>query len=148
VKGNQHGPPQRNTSSFPYLRAASVTAQSCTNNSRLVVESLYNQIPKRDPDPPGLRFWESELNGGRRSVKEVVRGIAQSKEFNARFIRVLDVTSLYRQLLRRDPDLPGLNFWAEALASGKTIRQTVREIASSQEFGLPNIEDDFSTELA
>src|SRR6266545_4817667 len=124
-----------------------VAAQSCTKDSRLIVKALYNQVLKRDTDESGLSFWSADLSEGRRSPKETTRGLALSKEFNIRFIQATYVNALYRQLLGRNPDAPGFNVWATALAKGKTVREAVREMANSPEFGLNTSDAEFIKRL-
>src|SRR5688572_19177232 len=99
--------------STPALAAAQ--QQPCTTDARRVVDELYRHMLERPPDA-GSSHWVQELQGGRLTVREVVRQIANSEEHTRRFLQAdtndegpayeRSVAGLYRHILGRQPD-PG-----------------------------------------
>jgi hypothetical protein len=68
------------------LFAPSVVAaqQPCTTDARHVVNELYRHLLERQADPASAG-WVQELESGRMTVRDVVRGIANSPEHMQRF---------------------------------------------------------------
>jgi hypothetical protein len=83
--------------------------QPCTPDARQVIEQVYRQVLERSADP-GASVWVYRLSRGT-TVREVVRGIAQSPEHLQRFgsqSRENMVVDVYRHLLNRGPDPEGM----------------------------------------
>ncbi|CAN7666913.1 DUF4214 domain-containing protein [Rhizobium sp. LjRoot30] len=83
---------------------------------------VYQAAFDRAPDPAGLGFWIREMDAGL-SLYEVSRGFVASQEFgdiygygasNASF-----VAKLYNNVLGRDGESAGLQFWGDLLSSEK-----------------------------
>ena len=103
-----------------------------TSNEEFIT-ILYRAFFNRDPDPGGFNNWVSALYCGT-SRKDVLEGFIYSQEFenlcNTYAINqyggasvssggVEDfVTRFYQQCLGREPDIPGLNGWVNALLDG------------------------------
>merc|ERR1712167_113262 len=101
------------------------TRQEQNNKSnRNVVTSLYRELLNREPDDGGLNHWVKEINDGIKSKSDVANAIRNSAEYKANEKRAEEsgkankhqmntdiVTSLYRELLNREPDDGGLNHW-------------------------------------
>jgi hypothetical protein len=82
---------------------------------------LYKAALDRVPDAEGLGYWISALDTGA-SLKNVATGFVDSIEFrnnfygdgsNATFVR-----ALYNNVLDRDPDQAGFDFWVNGLNNG------------------------------
>jgi hypothetical protein len=54
-----------------------------TSNAVFLVD-MYDAFMRRGPDPDGLRYWQGELDAGRRTRDQVRHEFAQSPEFQAR----------------------------------------------------------------
>jgi len=83
--------------------------QPCTTDARQVIEQVYRQVLERSADP-GASVWVDRLRRGT-TVREIVRGIAQSPEHLQRFgsqSRENMVVDVYRHLLNRGPDPEGM----------------------------------------
>ena len=83
--------------------------QPCTPDARQVIEQVYRQVLERSADP-GASVWIDRLSRGT-TVREIVRGIAQSPEHLQRFgsqSRENMVVDVYRHLLNRGPDPEGM----------------------------------------
>lgn len=98
---------------------------------------LYYAIFDRAPDVGGALFWIDRYNSGE-ALEQIAAHMSQSPEFldrygettNARF-----VDALYQNVLDREPDAGGFNFWTEGLGTGAFSRLwTLRHFADSSEF--------------
>jgi hypothetical protein len=95
-----------------------------------LVEQIYQEQLGREPDEGGLKFWSDALANGA-PVSQVLAGINQSVEgqnYDTQYI-----TSLYRQILGRNPEQEGFQYWlSEAQSLGYTpdqIRSILGEAA-------------------
>jgi hypothetical protein len=81
---------------------------------------LYQAAFGRAPDDAGVAYWSADLTGGD-TLTNVASGFLGSAEFQARYGNPNSnafVTSLYRNVLHRDPDAGGLAYWSAAIDSG------------------------------
>lgn len=131
-------------------------------NDREYLGYAYRAILGREPDDAGLQYWSSELQQGatrRWLLSEfvvsteftrlcgnygIVRGNITGLEHADKSAGVTKfVTFIYRNVLKRDPDSGGLNYWAgEMLENGMTASRLVEEFAKSQEFASANISNE------
>ncbi len=105
---------------------------------------LYKSSVARDPDIGGLRFWYGELTAGRQDRDSLAEQFVGSTEFNLQFpqtdgdgVPIDDVTfvrSYYRNVLGREADEAGLNFWVDSFQAGVSRAQLLRAFAESPEF--------------
>jgi hypothetical protein len=101
--------------------SVSTAQQPCTtSDARHVVNLIYSQVLERPADR-GSDTHVQRLRNGNATVRDVVAAVVKSSEHDKRFIsggdREAPVRSLYRHILGRDADAPGLQAHAEALAS-------------------------------
>lgn len=131
-------------------------------NDREYLGYAYRAILGREPDDAGLQYWLSELQQGatrRWLLSEfvvsteftrlcgnygIVRGNITGLEHADKSAGVTKfVTFIYRNVLKRDPDSGGLNYWAgEMLENGMTASRLVEEFAKSSEFASANISNE------
>lgn len=131
-------------------------------NDREYLGYAYRAILGREPDDAGLQYWSSELQQGatrRWLLSEfvvsteftrlcgnygIVRGNITGLEHADKSAGITKfVTFIYRNVLKRDPDSGGLNYWAgEMLENGMTASRLVEEFAKSQEFASANISNE------
>ena len=87
---------------------------------------LYNASFKRLPDPDGLAYWIDNFSSGRNTIRVVASSFLGSEEFAERYgANVTDekfVNTLYQNVLGRDADTSGLNYWLGQLNSGAETR--------------------------
>jgi hypothetical protein len=79
-----------------------------------VVTTLYASVLRRTPDPGGISTWGGVLNRDPGQVTAVNAMLYASPEYYQRFGKSQDqawVTSLYRDVLKREPDPVGLKDW-------------------------------------
>ena len=90
---------------------------------------LYNASFKRLPDPDGLAYWIDNFSSGRNTIRVVASSFLGSAEFAERYGgNVSDstyVNTLYKNVLGRDADTGGLNYWLGQLNSGAETRYEV-----------------------
>lgn len=98
---------------------------------------LYVGLLRRVPDAGGFRFWVDQRRGGR-TLASVARSFQDSSEFldvNAQLSNNEFVTLLYHNVLERQPDRNGLDFWTGQLDSaGRTRDGVVLAFTESAEF--------------
>jgi len=98
---------------------------------------LYYAIFDRAPDVGGALFWIDRYNEGE-TLERIADHMSQSPEFLAIYgdtttPRFID--TLYRNVLDREPDVAGFDFWINGLESGDFTRLWVlRHFADSSEF--------------
>ena len=108
------------------------TAENDLNNA-------YHQVLGRDIDAEGLTNYRDRLTQGQQTVRDVVRELAHSPEYNERFIATHpsppeQITLAYKQFLGRDPDSEGLETYKQQMASGKKIDDVINDLIGSQEY--------------
>lgn len=137
---------ESNTAAEPMQAAGTVsTAKMSAQQVRVatdyypVVQRIYLAYFGRPADPAGLAFFAGRYLDGNAAVD--VRGVADSYGSNAIVRALIDsfgtsqesidlypgdndvfVTAIYRNLLNRDPDLPGKAFWMGEINSGHLTR--------------------------
>ncbi len=87
---------------------------------------LYNASFKRLPDADGLEYWINQFSSGANTIRVVASSFLGSAEFAERYgSNVTDekfVNTLYQNVLGRDADTSGLNYWLGQLNSGAETR--------------------------
>ncbi len=87
---------------------------------------LYNASFKRLPDPDGLRYWIDNFSSGKNDERAVASSFLVSKEFKERYgenvTNASFVETLYVNVLGRDYDQAGYNYWLGNLNNGSETR--------------------------
>jgi len=90
---------------------------------------LYNAAFARFPDADGLKYWIGNFSSGANDSRAVASSFLGSAEFKERYgENVSDstyVNTLYKNVLGRDADVGGLNYWLGRLNSGAETRYEV-----------------------
>ncbi len=90
---------------------------------------LYNASFKRLPDPDGLKYWIGKYTSGENDSRAVASSFLASAEFKQRYgENVSDstyVNTLYKNVLGREADQGGLDYWVGQLNSGAETRYEV-----------------------
>lgn len=82
---------------------------------------LYAAYFDRDPDLEGFDYWTNELATGGARVDDVSELFSLSPEFQATYGSLDNdafVRLVYRNVLKRDPDAAGFEYWRQQLANG------------------------------
>jgi Ca2+-binding RTX toxin-like protein len=89
---------------------------------------LYQAAFDREPDSAGLGFWISAMDHGV-SLVEVAANFIRSSEFSNRYGASLSnemfVDNLYHNILGREPEQMGFDYWINVLQEGKAERDSV-----------------------
>lgn len=89
--------------------------QPCTSDARQVVNELYRHMLERNADE-GSAHWVQQLESGRMTVRDLVREMVTSPEYQQRFTQTESgenvpyeraVARMYRHILGRQPDPEG-----------------------------------------
>ncbi len=113
------------SNSAEFIADTSTSAETSNQGS---VRRLYLGYLKRLPDPDGFADWVGELDAGRESLASTSDGFAESTEFLNTYGSLNNtdfVTLLYYNILSRDPDNLGLQYWTNQLNSGASSRGEV-----------------------
>ena len=90
---------------------------------------LYNASFKRLPDADGLKYWIEKYSSGENDSRAVASSFLVSDEFKGLYgENVSDaayVNNLYKNVLGRDADGSGLNYWLGQLDSGAETKYEV-----------------------
>jgi|GEM_PF-1672751 len=106
-----------------------VPAIAGTANQNFVAQAYLDQFGmQRQVDPAGLASWSGMLDQGA-SRLQVVLGIQNSPEF-----KIDEVTQAYLTILRRSPDVAGLNAFVGFLEAGGRIEQVEAIMYGSPEY--------------
>jgi hypothetical protein len=104
---------------------------------------IYKAAFDRAPDAGGLGFWIDAMDDGA-SLLSVAAGFISSPEFEKLYgSNVSDrdyVTKLYNNVLDRNPDQGGYDFWLGALANGATREDILVNFSESKE-NIANVAD-------
>lgn len=98
------------------------------------VQQLYVAYFNRPADVAGLAYWEGVVAKANGSTAAVSAAFAASAEYKAAYANMDAyhvVAQVYQNLFGHAPDLPGLNFWGQALLNGQmTVDNVVTQIAA------------------
>ena len=87
---------------------------------------LYNAAFKRLPDADGLKYWIGKYTSGENDDRAVAQSFLVSDEFSERYgVNVSNakyVETLYVNVLGRDYDQDGYNYWLGNLNAGIETR--------------------------
>jgi len=96
---------------------------------------IYKAAFDRAPDLAGLGFWINAMDKGA-ALTGVAGGFIGSEEFQSRYGQAVDmdfIKLLYENVLDRQPDAAGYQFWQDAMARGLTREGVLIEFSESGE---------------
>ena len=97
------------------------------------VDLVYRNVLGRPADDAGSAFWIRELERGR-SRGDVMLGFSESEEFRIRTENRVLASLLYVGMLRRTPDLAGLDYWAGLLDDGGSYAEAIENFLRAPEY--------------
>src|SRR5579862_1904248 len=103
------------------------------------LREAFHNILGRDIDDANLKEHSERLTQNKETVRDVVRTLAHSPEYNERFIATHpaapdQITLVYKQFLGRDPDSDGLEHYKQEMSSGKKIDDVINDLIGSKEY--------------
>jgi hypothetical protein len=93
------------------------------------LDSVYERILHRLPDPGGRAAWTHLIVTGQLTRTQVAASILNSRERN-----IDDLHDLYEGLLRRPPEPAGIEAWLGQFAAGLTNETVIGLFVGSQEY--------------
>ncbi len=100
------------------------------------IKRLYRAYFNREPEQNGFDYWLRQLRQGK-SLSVVSDSFASSDEFLARYSVLSNrqfVERMYKNVLRRKPDVIGEHYWNNILASGTSRGDVMLHFSESEEF--------------
>ncbi len=100
------------------------------------VDRMYANVLLRSADVGGFNAWVGGLNSGQITRAQVALSFLDSVEFQSLSASQnrMDVSLLYFDLLRRDPDPGGYSVWVGALDSGVPLTSVIDAFLMSSEY--------------
>ena len=100
------------------------------------VDRMYANVLLRSADVGGFNAWVGVLNSGQITRAQVALSFLDSLEFHSLSVSQnrVDVSLLYFDLLRRDPDPGWFSAWVGALNSGVPFTAAIDGFLNSVEF--------------
>jgi Ca2+-binding EF-hand superfamily protein len=110
---------------------------NCESNAAKVVDDIYQQVLERPADQASASMTQA-LVAGRTTVRDIVAQLAKSEEHGRRYFWHPVATTVYREVLDREPSQQELQQMSTELASGQrqlidVIGRAARRSASSDE---------------
>lgn len=101
------------------------------------VYRLYQAALARAPDLGGLSYWVGMIENHGASMRDIGYAMVISDEFARKYGSPSQtehfIKALYRNILDRDPDVPGFSYWMETINSGADILDVLWVFSESQE---------------
>lgn len=102
-----------------------------------IVNAIYEQVLERPVDDPGAATCVPLLEEGHITVKEVVKTLSRSPEYQSRFIEGQTarqaVELCYKHFLARAPDPDGWNYWT-AIGEQQGFKPVIAGLIDSGEY--------------
>lgn len=92
------------------------------------VMEAYLAYYGRPADPKGLEYWSNRLVKEGGNIESIITAFGASKEYSGRFGSLNNtqlVTNIYHQLLGREPDKSGLDFYVAKLSKNELTIQAI-----------------------
>lgn len=111
---------------------------NCLDNSaHAKVTRVYLAALNRQPDDSGFKYWVDQLTTKGTHIQVVADSFINSNEFKSRYPNDTNrnyVTRLYQNVLGRQPDTDGLNYWTSQLDQKKLTKpQLLIQFTESKE---------------
>ena len=98
-------------------------------------DRLYRAAFGREAETDGLRYWVDRRDGGL-GLTSMARLFSGTPEFRAAYDGLGDtafVTAIYRNILGREPEAAGRDYWVGRLADGLARHQLLAQFSESSE---------------
>ncbi len=115
--------------------ALPMAADAATVGDARAAARLYSAAFDREPDDDGLNFWINSLDQGVPLLR-IAEKFRNSPEFQSRYGELSDldfVRQLYRNVLRREGEQSGVEYWVGVLAAGESQATVLRQFSDSPE---------------
>ena len=92
---------------------------------------LYRNFLGREPDAPGLSYWDFSIENGSHTAASVTREFLNSVEHQ---IAYKPIVQLYLAAFNRVPDAEGLDYWVNQHRNGSSLKDIANALVESDEF--------------
>lgn len=143
VTGQQESDTIRNVEKFIFTDGEFRTD---TEDIAAQIYRIYGATLDRTPDAGGLKYWVSELESGISDIRTTVNNFTASEEFQVKYGSLDDgafLSLLYNNVLGRDPDAEGFQYWTNSMSNGMSRSEVVlnfSEAAENIEITRPEVE--------
>lgn len=106
-----------------------------TTDNIMEIARLYKAALDRTPDNDGLNYWIDEYERGF-TLQNISQSFVDAEEFNSLFNVSNDdsfITTLYANVLDREPDQEGFDYWLNDIANGRTYSDILVSFSESAE---------------
>jgi hypothetical protein len=121
----------------PHLTASVSPAEKTANVEKATdqITGLYKDILGREPDQGGLDYWTKTLQGGTK-ITDIQNQMKSSNEYLVAHPDALktQITNTYKDILGREPDQGGLDYWSQQIKQGQTLADLQNQFKSSPEY--------------
>lgn len=104
---------------------------------RRAITRLYLAFFDRAPDLGGFDYWAGQINSGQANLDTISQSFVMSPEFVSTYGSLSDrdfIRLVYNNVLVRQPDQSGYDFWLNEMANGMTRGQLMTQFSESPEF--------------
>ncbi|MEM9248758.1 MAG: DUF4214 domain-containing protein [Pseudomonadota bacterium] len=133
---------EESTSRYPYLANPNVADPGA------FVDSVYQNLFNRDPDPAGREFWINELNEAQgrpvavgAMVLNIISGAQNTEEFGPDLDIINNKTEVALEWVSQTAEVANFVYDDEAAASAKSVLDNVDETEESVETGKQEARD-------
>lgn len=116
------------------MMAYFLESDECDEKAQSIVR-LYRAFFRRDPDYAGLRYWMDKVKSGM-TLNKVAENFVKVPEFGAMYGELDDgafVDLVYRNVLGRDADSGGKEYWLSEMARGVSRGRVMSHFGQSPE---------------
>ena len=106
-------------------------------NPRRAITRLYLAFFDRAPDLGGFDYWAGQINSGQANLDTISQSFVMSPEFISSYGSLSDrdfIRLVYNNVLVRQPDQAGYDFWLGEMANGMTRGELMTQFSESPEF--------------
>lgn len=107
-----------------------------SSGDQAAIARLYVAIMARQPEAAGHQYWTEQTHNGT-TIRDIASYFIVSPEFEMIYGKTTDeqfIELLYRNVMARNPDTDGQDYWVSALASGVSRLEVTVLFSQSDEF--------------
>ena len=103
---------------FSSINYKSAQAVEIKDKVQILVNNVYLNVYKRNPDDEGFNYWVNRIKKSEISPEDFIRESINTREFmNLNYSDYEFVQILYKTILNREPEEDGVKYWTSQLSS-------------------------------
>lgn len=121
---------------FSSINYKSAQAVEIKDKVQILVNNVYLNVYKRNPDDEGFNYWVNRIKKSEISPEDFIRESINTREFmNLNYSDYEFVQILYKTILNREPEEDGVKYWTSQLSSKAWSRiQVLNRFVDGPEF--------------